>query len=109
MRSLSLVAARLLVARLQGCWLQAASKASCKAAFLLVPFRSGSSKFLNLAIMWGFHNSDFENIVQLGRTYERILDFSFRGRRDHGHEVAFELVSGADFRCVLHHLSSLTR
>ena len=37
------------------------------------------------------------------------LDFSFGGRTQNRYEMALELVSGADFRCVLHHLSSLTR
>ena len=33
-------------------------------------------------------------------TYGRILDFSFGGRTEDGHEMVLELVSGADFRCV---------
>ena len=45
---------------------------------------------------------------KLGRTYGRILDFSFGGRTENDHEMVLELVSGADFRFVLHHLSSLT-
>ncbi len=45
----------------------------------------------------------------LGRTYWRILDFSFGGRTENGHEMALELVSGVDFRCIVHHVSSLTR
>ncbi len=45
----------------------------------------------------------------LGRTYGRILDFSFGGRTENGHGMVLELVSGSDFRCVLHHLASLTR
>ncbi len=45
--------------------------------------------------------------AMLGRTYGRILDFSFGGRTENGHETVLELVSGADFRCVLHHVSSL--
>ncbi len=44
----------------------------------------------------------------LGRTYGRISDFSFGGRTDNGHEMVSALVSGADFRCVLHQFSSLT-
>ncbi len=40
----------------------------------------------------------------LGRTYGMILDFSFGGRLEHGHEIGFELVSGVDFRCVPHPL-----
>ncbi len=44
----------------------------------------------------------------LGRTVGRIFDFSFGGRTAHGHEMALELVPGADLRCVLHHFSSLT-
>ncbi len=43
------------------------------------------------------------------KVYGRILDFSFGGRTEHRYEMAFELVSGAGFRCVLHLLSSLTR
>ncbi len=38
----------------------------------------------------------------LGKTYWEILDLSF------GHEMVLEFVSGADFRCVLHHLTNLT-
>ena len=34
----------------------------------------------------------------LGRTYGGILDFSFGGRTENGHDMALELVSGADFR-----------
>ncbi len=45
----------------------------------------------------------------LGRTYGGILDFSFGGRTENRYEMTLELVSGADFTCVLHHLSSLTR
>ncbi len=45
----------------------------------------------------------------LCRTYGRILDFSFGGRTENRYEMAFELVSGAGFRGVLHHLSILTR
>ncbi len=41
--------------------------------------------------------------IKLGGIYGRILDFSLGGRREKGHEMVFELVSGADFRCVLHH------
>jgi hypothetical protein len=37
--------------------------------------------------------------VPLGRTYGRILDFSFGSRTGNGHERAFELVSGVDLRC----------
>ncbi len=46
---------------------------------------------------------------KVGRTYGRILDFSFGNQTENGYEMAFELVSGADFRCVLDHLSVLTR
>ncbi len=31
-----------------------------------------------------------------------ILDFSFGGRTENGHEMALELLSGADFSCILH-------
>ncbi len=44
----------------------------------------------------------------LGGTYGRILDFSFGSRTENGHEMAVEFVSGADFRHVLHHRSSVT-
>ncbi len=37
-----------------------------------------------------------------------ILDFSFGGRTEKGNEIVLELASGADVRCVLHHVSSLT-
>ncbi len=37
-----------------------------------------------------------------------IFDFSFGGRTENGHEMVFELVSGADLACVLHHFLSLT-
>ncbi len=43
----------------------------------------------------------YANAIQV-RTYGKILDFSC------GDEFVLELVSGADFRCVLHHISSLT-
>ena len=33
---------------------------------------------------------------------------SFGGRTEHGHEMLLDFVSGADFRCVLHHFSSPT-
>ncbi len=39
----------------------------------------------------------------------RMLDWSFGGRTEQGHEMAAELVSRADFRCVLHHFSSRPR
>jgi hypothetical protein len=39
----------------------------------------------------------------LGRTYGRILDFSFGGRAENRYEMALELVSGADSKCILHH------
>ncbi len=45
----------------------------------------------------------------LGRTYGRILDFSFVGRTANCYETALRLVSGTDFRSLLHHSSSLTR
>jgi hypothetical protein len=38
-----------------------------------------------------------------------MLDCSFGGRTENRYEVALELVSGADFRCVLHNYSSLSR
>ncbi len=44
----------------------------------------------------------------LGRTYGKILDLCLGGRTENGHEMVLELVPGADFRCVLHNLSSLT-
>jgi hypothetical protein len=44
-----------------------------------------------------------------GRTYGRILYLSLGDRTENGHETAIYLVSGADFRGVLHHLLSLTR
>ncbi len=44
----------------------------------------------------------------LGRKYGRVLDFSFGGRTENGHEMVLEMVSGVDFETVLHHLSSLT-
>ncbi len=47
--------------------------------------------------------------IILGRAYGRISDFSFDGRTENGHEVAFELVSWADFKCLLHHFSSLAQ
>ncbi len=46
---------------------------------------------------------------KLGWTYWRILDFSFGGRTENRYDLALEMVSGANFRCVLHHISSLTR
>ena len=36
----------------------------------------------------------------LGGTHDRILDFSFWGRTEKGHEMDLELVSGADFRAT---------
>ncbi len=39
----------------------------------------------------------------------RNLDFSFGGRTENHYETALELVSGADFKCVLHHFPSLAR
>ncbi len=45
----------------------------------------------------------------LGRTYGRILDLSFGCRTENRYEMAFKLVSGADFRCILHPFSSLNR
>ncbi len=45
----------------------------------------------------------------LGKIYWRILGFSFGGRTENGHEMVLKLVSGADFRFVLHNLSSMTR
>ncbi len=47
-------------------------------------------------------------VAVLGRTYEGIWDLSVGGRTENGHEMVFALVSGADFRCILHHFSSLT-
>ncbi len=47
--------------------------------------------------------------ILFGRTYWRILDFSFGGRTENRFEVASEVVSGADPMCVLHHFYSLTR
>ncbi len=44
----------------------------------------------------------------VSKTDERILDPRFGGRTEIGHEMALALVAGADFRCVLHDLSSLT-
>ncbi len=40
----------------------------------------------------------------LGRTYGSIFDFSFGGRSENRYEMAFELVSGADLGCFLHHV-----
>ena len=37
----------------------------------------------------------------LGGTYGRILDFSFGGRTENGHEMVLEWVSGVDFTFVL--------
>ncbi len=42
----------------------------------------------------------------LGPEVERSRPVS---RPGNGHETALQLVSGADFSCVLHHFSSLTR
>ncbi len=44
----------------------------------------------------------------LGRTYGMIFVFSFGGRTENGHKIVFDLVSGADFASVLHHVPSLT-
>jgi hypothetical protein len=46
--------------------------------------------------------------VLLGRTHGRFSNFSFGGRTNL-YEIAVDLVSGADFRCVLHYFSSFTR
>ncbi len=43
------------------------------------------------------------------RAYGRILDFNFRGRTENSHEMVLELLTRADFKCELHHVSSLTR
>ncbi len=37
---------------------------------------------------------------------DRILAFRLRGRIGKGHEIALQLVSGADFRRVLHRFSA---
>ncbi len=37
-----------------------------------------------------------------------ISDFSFGGRAENRYGMAFEFVSGLDFRCVLQHFSNLT-
>ncbi len=44
-----------------------------------------------------------------GRTYGRIVDFSFGGRTENGRGTVLYLVSGAESRCTPHHYSSLTR
>jgi hypothetical protein len=44
----------------------------------------------------------------MGRTYGRILDFSSCGRTENRYAMLFQWVSRVDFRCVLHHFSSLT-
>ncbi len=49
------------------------------------------------------------SVLKLCRTYGRILDFSFGGRTENRYEMALEMVSGAAFRGVLHHLLNLTR
>jgi hypothetical protein len=50
-----------------------------------------------------------ECVAILGRAYGRVLDFSFGSRTENGYDMAFEFVSAADFRYVLHHFSRLTR
>jgi hypothetical protein len=44
----------------------------------------------------------------LGRTYGRILDFSFGDRTENENEMVLKLVSGVEFSCVLYHFSSPT-
>ncbi len=42
-------------------------------------------------------------------TSSAIFHFGFRLGPANGHETGLELVTGAGFKCFLHHLSSLTR
>ncbi len=49
-----------------------------------------------------------DDFLPLGGTQDRISDFSFGGRTDNCHEMVLDLVFGVDFKCVLHHFSSLT-
>jgi hypothetical protein len=40
---------------------------------------------------------------------DEATDFSFGGRTENVHEMALGLVPGADFKCILHHLSNPSR
>ncbi len=57
-------------------------------------------------------NNFREELTQfLTCNHSAILDLSCFGRDEerHGYEMGLDLVSGANFRCVLLHFSSLTR
>ncbi len=53
------------------------------------------------------HNSRGQVLLTCDQSI--IITLSFWPRPVNGHDMALELVFGADLRCLLHHVSSLTR